>query len=413
MRRHLLALLSIAACITTLPAAAQDICADLFKQGYDDENATLTSQQNYQYIQRTFCSDSAETFDQANGDKFNLGVKGLDLMDATLSGKTDAGNYAVRRTLFCSHNLDTAGSSPALLGAIKTVGAAATAAVKQCFVLHPDFSIAVTPKDTLDGFAVTIRDNTGAANVTAISSDNGPVQCDKTAPATVTPPFTFNCSKPQDKTILLSVTVEGKGSLSGIELYGTDRAIPDMQNAIAALTQAAAAGTAAAPVPAAAAAPAGTSAPAAGTPAAISCLGCIVASVLAENDFKKANGDGWALCHGQSIAGSKLAEATGERNAPDLRGVFLRGKNDGRFPSGSHAGDVAEHDLGAYSPDTVGPHQHKIMVPGDAPAPPGTGISSSFNDHGAVREDRLVRSWDGATETQPKNVTVNYYCKIN
>lgn len=137
-----------------------------------------------------------------------------------------------------------------------------------------------------------------------------------------------------------------------------------------------------------------------------------MASVLAEKDFQQANGDGWALCQGQSIAGSKLADATGAKTVPDLRGVFLRGRNDGRFPTTGKTA-VAEHELGAYTPDSVGPHQHKIMVPGEESQPAGADISSTISPHAAVEESSLVRSYDGATETQPKNVTVNYYCKIN
>ena len=301
MRRFLLTLLAMAACLSTVRASAQDICADLFKQGYDDENATLTAQQNFQYAQKTFCGDTAETFTQATSDTFDLGVKMVDLMDATLGGKTDAGSFDMRRTLFCSHNPDTAASSPALLATIRSTGAAATAAVKQCFALHPAFSIAVTPEAALDGFAVTVRDNTGDATVTSISGGNGEVKCDKTLPATVTPPFTFKCTKPAEKTIELSVNVQSKGSVSGVELYGMDRAIPDMRSAIAALTQAAATAPAAA----------GKAGAAAAVPeAGFDCLGCIVASVLTEEDFRKANGDGWVLCQGQSIAGSKLAVST-------------------------------------------------------------------------------------------------------
>lgn len=403
MRRPLLAILALVAGLAPLRSTAQDLCADLFRQGYDDENLTLTSQQNFQYLQKTFCSDTAETYAQATSDGFNLGVKILDLVDATLGGKTDESSYTARRTQFCSYKLDTATAGAPILGAIKTASAAATAAVKQCFDLHPAFSIAITPKDTLDGFAVTVRDNSGDANVTAISADTGALKCDKTLPAKVTPPFTFNCTKPQDKTLLVSVQSD-KGSVSGVEVYGTDRTIPDMQNAIAALTQAAQSAS----TPTAATSPA----PAASATAPFSCLGCIVASVLAEKDFQQANGDAWALCQGQSIAGSKLAEATGAQNAPDLRGVFLRGRNDGRFPS-TGKGEVAEHNLGAYTPDTVGPHQHKIMVAGSSTQPGGPTISSAISPHASLEESTLVRPWDGATETQPKNVTVNYYCKIN
>jgi hypothetical protein len=51
-------------------------------------------------------------------------------------------------------------------------------------------------------------------------------------------PPTFNCVKSLDKTVLVSVDVEGKGALIPVEVYGTGRVIPDMLNDIKALCQA-------------------------------------------------------------------------------------------------------------------------------------------------------------------------------
>ncbi|HEY6347094.1 MAG TPA: hypothetical protein VIY49_36855 [Bryobacteraceae bacterium] len=180
--------------------------------------------------------------------------------------------------------------------------------------------------------------------------------------------------KPQSKTILLTVNVEGKGTLSGVELYGTDRIIPELQNDVQALLQ------------------------------APSCLGCIEASPLSEYQFQAANGQGWQLCAGQSIRGTKLSQVTGQSVVPDLRGVFLRGKNYGQKPG------VEEVDLGQYRPDTVGPHQHKVMVPGNEQDE--VGIKYEWG-HIKIEKDKLVRALDDFTETQPKNVTVNYFCKVN
>ncbi len=44
------------------------------------------------------------------------------------------------------------------------------------------------------------------------------------------------CTKPKDKTVLLTVNVTGKGTLKAVELYGTDRTIPDIVNDVKALS---------------------------------------------------------------------------------------------------------------------------------------------------------------------------------
>lgn len=170
-------------------AAAQDFCADLFKQGYYDEKKTFTTQQSFQYIQKMFCSDTAITYQQASSGGFNLGIDLVDLIDVTLGGKTDENSFSSRRTQFCNYSLQMTSSSSELVSTVRTVSTAATSAMAACFMNYPGFSIAVTPKSTLDGFSVTVRGNTGNMRVVRMSSEAEPAQCDTKVPTTVSPPY--------------------------------------------------------------------------------------------------------------------------------------------------------------------------------------------------------------------------------
>lgn len=131
-------------------------------------------------------------------------------------------------------------------------------------------------------------------------------------------------------------------------------------------------------------------------------LGGIIQSLLTEAAFVAANGAGWRLCDGQSIAGTPLAAASGNGNAPDLRGMFLRGAGangngwDGgvlgqqydwetRLPAtlvmggaGGHShGDTASagtHNHGGRTPGDTGPHRHWYTSPlvGSQSLPPSS-----------------------------------------
>lgn len=152
------------------------------------------------------------------------------------------------------------------------------------------------------------------------------------------------------------------------------------------------------------------------------CVGCIQASTLTEADFKALNGNNWVLCDGRDISGSKLAQAIHQTKAPDLRGVFLRGKNYGRFS------EVKELEAGKFEPDQLGRHGHGITDPGHqhpimvTKGNEQTEAGILWNVEGiAVKPDKLVRSattgisvndYPGV-ETAPKNVIVNYFLKIN
>jgi hypothetical protein len=59
-------------------------------------------------------------------------------------------------------------------------------------------------------------------------------------------------------------------------------------------------------------------------------VGMIVQSMLTEAQFQAINGTNWVLAAGQSVTGSQYATITGNSSIPDLRGMFLRGKNNSR-----------------------------------------------------------------------------------
>lgn len=145
-------------------------------------------------------------------------------------------------------------------------------------------------------------------------------------------------------------------------------------------------------------------------------IGDIRASILDESAFQAQNGSEWILADGRPIGGSDLAALTGSGVAPDLRGVFLRGKDNGK----GLTSDVA---TGTYSADTFASHSHggsstatesTITITGptwcytlDSASP-----STPKNVNKVTFGSSSVSS-AGSSETKPKNVTVNYFIKIN
>lgn len=149
-------------------------------------------------------------------------------------------------------------------------------------------------------------------------------------------------------------------------------------------------------------------------------VGEIVASLLDSDTFlSKHNKDGqiWMLAENKEVpVGTAyrkyLDDNFPDKNGmcPDLRGVFLRGKNYDRDKTmGNEDGDLP---LGKYQEDMFESHTHLYK---DWYANRKAGIHS-----GAVREnpghnddiDRTTSSRGGA-ETRPRSVTVNYFIRIN
>lgn len=131
-------------------------------------------------------------------------------------------------------------------------------------------------------------------------------------------------------------------------------------------------------------------------------LGDIRASMLEEADFQTENGAEWILADGRDVSGSDYAILKQVTNVPDLRAVYLRGKDNARglHPDGEQA-------LGSYQADQFASHSHS------------TGASNGGN-WGKISGSTPDAWWTGSStgsaggnETRPKTVTVNYFIKIN
>jgi hypothetical protein len=151
-------------------------------------------------------------------------------------------------------------------------------------------------------------------------------------------------------------------------------------------------------------------------------IGTVVASLLKPPEFAKEVGDPdtfdvtkskWTLADGKSVSGTRWAALRANASIPNLCGVFLRGMNN------KTRTDVKEVELGDFTPDTVGPHTHNVRYLD--PNAPETRVGASILWDGGKRftvgpNDAFVQGVvtnEALPETSPKNVTVNYFIKIN
>jgi len=153
-------------------------------------------------------------------------------------------------------------------------------------------------------------------------------------------------------------------------------------------------------------------------------VGDVIASMLDGTAFQAERDTTWVLASGQAVPGSDYASLVGP-NVPDLRGVFLRGKSYTRGASGNPDGDLA---VGTYTADAIrnitggvnhrnlridqfqsenGVLDFKTSENGGG----GTG-GSAASSAGNINID-VSRQVPTAADNRPKNVTVNYFIKIN
>jgi hypothetical protein len=135
-------------------------------------------------------------------------------------------------------------------------------------------------------------------------------------------------------------------------------------------------------------------------------VGEIVASMLPVNKFLELYGKSeWALADGSKTPINSSYKLISE-TLPDLRGVFLRGKNyDKPTNLGNPEGDL---ELGTYREDLFKQHDHGVTIFNDKyPRSGGTTFDMWRNN----RDARTTM--EGGIETRPRNVTVNYFIKIN
>lgn len=116
-------------------------------------------------------------------------------------------------------------------------------------------------------------------------------------------------------------------------------------------------------------------------------------------------GAGWVLADGvTSCSGSTYGTITGRTVVPDARGLFLRGKNNGR--SDGNENPDGELALGAYQADQFSSHVHGITGVGVGAQLPG-----SYLDGTTTTNQNSYAA--GGNETRAKNITVNIFIKIN
>jgi hypothetical protein len=135
-------------------------------------------------------------------------------------------------------------------------------------------------------------------------------------------------------------------------------------------------------------------------------VGQVRTALLTESQFQAENGVGWILADGRDVSGSRFAGLFGSSAVPDLRGLFLRGKNNDREDSKENPD--GELNLGAYQADMFASHNHRQTTVAFF----GTGNSraSGQSTDGNVGSFTLNA---GGNETRSKNATVNYFIKVN
>jgi len=162
-------------------------------------------------------------------------------------------------------------------------------------------------------------------------------------------------------------------------------------------------------------------------------IGTIAPSMLHPGLFARAVGDPsvfdpekskWVLADGQKdITNSQYGKLlVNTRFTPDLRGMFLRGLNEGRTDDRR---DPDERQPGVYQSDALQEHEHETNAIGFKANVPdqnssykwGTGdlgFTSTGDADMIPAEVKSVKGQVGvAGETRPKNVAVYFYIKIN
>jgi hypothetical protein len=139
-------------------------------------------------------------------------------------------------------------------------------------------------------------------------------------------------------------------------------------------------------------------------------VGMIVSSMLTLAQFQAINGSTWVLADGASVVGSSYAAITSNSTVPDLRGMFLRGKNNGRLDAQQDPG--GERTIGDLQADDFKSHRHDLIVYDSA----GSGNNyptDYFPNTSVTGVNTTAIQLSGGSETRPKNIAVNYFIKIN
>lgn len=157
-------------------------------------------------------------------------------------------------------------------------------------------------------------------------------------------------------------------------------------------------------------------------------VGMIVPSELTEVQFQQENGTGWILADGRNIAGSLYATVTGASTIPDLRGVYLKGKNNGRADGNQDS--AGERTLGSFQSSALpnvtgsaastyfsmrGPDSGALTANNTGGTVTSTGGYGSSGAKGYIDFDasRSSSVYQSVSEARIRNICVNIFIKIN
>ena len=118
--------------------------------------------------------------------------------------------------------------------------------------------------------------------------------------------------------------------------------------------------------------------------------------------------DTWVLADGRAVIGTAYQTLTGNASVPDLRGVFIRGKNNGR--SDGNENPVGDMSLGAAQGPTNKSHTHTVS----ATQPVDGGYILEGGDTYDKSRTTAAASFSsvGASESRPRNITLNAFIRI-
>jgi hypothetical protein len=166
-------------------------------------------------------------------------------------------------------------------------------------------------------------------------------------------------------------------------------------------------------------------------------VGTILYSMLDEKTFQIELGAGetWVLADGRSVAGqnTRYENVTRSSRLPNLLGVFVRGKNNGR--KDGYENPDGEMPLGHVTKDRFRSHNHSGSTGADSPDHSHGfggyryGVSygsdnAGFNievppngfyrqtDGASARHTHVINA-DGEKETAPTSITLNPFVRIN
>lgn len=143
-------------------------------------------------------------------------------------------------------------------------------------------------------------------------------------------------------------------------------------------------------------------------------VGTIRKSNLDTFNFGQTYGGNWVLANGQDVTGSKFETLTGQSTVPDMRGLYLRGFDNGKGT------DDPGHLIGTFQDDEIKAHNHTFKSGNNQWAGVHTFGNQTYGTYTDYME-RPEKTDDGAImnngllldESRPKSLMVNYFIKIN